>query len=177
MTTRLAATTNATKPRTSSGQSSETTSGGSGVVAPAVTLTTDETSATRIAPVDDAADDARDRDERGANAQVAAQLARRHSLRAQVEELAALVAQVGHDDQQQADEREHERRERRRAEDRERAARERIRAQLVQRLRVRRDGEAVQRRARELLAPRRVARAAPTPRSRAALPGVPRSAP
>src|SRR6266511_378021 len=50
-TSRTAASVNATPPSTSTGQSSATTSGGNGVVAPAVTATTDETSETRIAPV------------------------------------------------------------------------------------------------------------------------------
>ncbi len=116
-------------------RSSTSRSGGSGSAADAVTETSERTSDERTAPVIEppikpkhATRSARSRrwraDRRG-----------RGALRLEVEELAALVAAIAGDSEQQADERESKRERGRRSERDQRAARERIGAQARKHMR------------------------------------------
>ena len=97
-----------------SGQSNESASGGSGLPAPAVTETTATTSALTTAPAATPPAMPTRRDGQRAEQEVPAELGGRDALRLEVEELAALVAPVADDAEQDADGGERERRRRRR---------------------------------------------------------------
>src|SRR5205807_7677641 len=94
-----------------------------------------------------AADQAEGRNESCPKPEVAAKSSRPRALSLEVEEVAALVTQVGDDDEQEPDHSEHQRRESRGGERDQRPARERVGAEVREQTGARRDLQSVEWRA------------------------------